>query len=85
MELQREEAALLVKQYNEEGRKAGPPPDRRPEGRQASYRGRGGYQRHENRAGPPGGYQNRGGGFRGGNCLVLMCLCAFITVCATAY
>ncbi|XP_048837379.1 heterogeneous nuclear ribonucleoprotein U-like protein 1 [Brienomyrus brachyistius] len=69
VELHHEEAALLVKQYNEEGRKAGPPADRRNEGRQAGYRGRGGYQHYENRAGPPGGYQNRGGGFRGGyNC-----------------
>uniref|UniRef100_A0A8B9UFA4 Heterogeneous nuclear ribonucleoprotein U like 1 n=1 Tax=Anas zonorhyncha TaxID=75864 RepID=A0A8B9UFA4_9AVES len=33
VELQREEAAELVRQYNEEGRKAGPPPEKRFDGR----------------------------------------------------
>ncbi|MFT7798399.1 heterogeneous nuclear ribonucleoprotein U-like protein 1 isoform X1 [Arapaima gigas] len=73
IELQREEADKLVKQYNEEGRKAGPPPDKRFDNRLGGFRGRGGgYQRYDNR-GPQGGrvgYQNRGGagggGFRGG-------------------
>ncbi|XP_036379590.1 heterogeneous nuclear ribonucleoprotein U-like protein 1 isoform X2 [Megalops cyprinoides] len=74
IEVQREEADKLVKQYNEEGRKAGPPPDKRFDNRQGGFRGRGGgYQRYDNRGGPQGGrggYQNRGGGggggFRGG-------------------
>ncbi|XP_064208564.1 heterogeneous nuclear ribonucleoprotein U-like protein 1 [Anguilla rostrata] len=76
VELEREEADKLVKQYNEEGRKAGPPPDKRFDNRPGGFRGRGGgggYQRYDNRGGPQGGrggYQNRGGGggggFRGG-------------------
>uniref|UniRef100_A0AAR2M5N1 SAP domain-containing protein n=1 Tax=Pygocentrus nattereri TaxID=42514 RepID=A0AAR2M5N1_PYGNA len=62
IELQREEADALIKQYNEEGRKGG-------------FRGRGGsFQRYDNHSGPQGGrggYQNRsgpggGGNFRGG-------------------
>uniref|UniRef100_A0A3P9AK06 Uncharacterized protein n=1 Tax=Esox lucius TaxID=8010 RepID=A0A3P9AK06_ESOLU len=58
VELQREEAEKLVKEYNEEGRKAG-------------FRGNsGGYQRYDDRGGPRGGgYQGRDGGpggFRGG-------------------
>ncbi|XP_041947217.1 heterogeneous nuclear ribonucleoprotein U-like protein 1 isoform X2 [Alosa sapidissima] len=77
VELQREEAETLIKQYNEEGRKAGPPPDKRFDNRPGGFRGRGGFQRFDNRGGgggPQGGrgsYQNRGGpggggGFRGG-------------------
>uniref|UniRef100_A0A3B3TC97 Uncharacterized protein n=1 Tax=Paramormyrops kingsleyae TaxID=1676925 RepID=A0A3B3TC97_9TELE len=74
VELQREDADKLVKQYNEEGRKAAPPPDKRYDNRQGGFRGRGGgYQRYDNRSGPQGGrggFQNRGGtgggGFRGG-------------------
>ncbi|KAK6316803.1 hypothetical protein J4Q44_G00122030 [Coregonus suidteri] len=74
IELQREEADTLVKQYNEEGRKAGPPPDKRFDNRQGGFRGRGApYQRYDNRGGPQGGrggYQSRGGpqggNFRGG-------------------
>uniref|UniRef100_A0A8K9X2E3 SAP domain-containing protein n=1 Tax=Oncorhynchus mykiss TaxID=8022 RepID=A0A8K9X2E3_ONCMY len=58
IELKREEADTLVKQYNEEGRKAG------------GFRGRGApYQRYDNRGGPQGargGYQSQGGNFRGG-------------------
>uniref|UniRef100_A0A6I8P6L3 Heteroous nuclear ribonucleoprotein U like 1 n=1 Tax=Ornithorhynchus anatinus TaxID=9258 RepID=A0A6I8P6L3_ORNAN len=75
IELQREEADRLVKQYNEEGKRAGPPPDKRFDNRGGGFRGRGGggggFQRYDNR-GPPGGnrggFQNRGGsgGFRGG-------------------
>uniref|UniRef100_A0A3Q2GG10 Heteroous nuclear ribonucleoprotein U like 1 n=1 Tax=Cyprinodon variegatus TaxID=28743 RepID=A0A3Q2GG10_CYPVA len=72
VELQREEAEKLLKQYNEEGRKAGPPPDKRFDNRQGGFRGRGSgsYQRYDNRDGFRGGYQNRSGdggsGYRGG-------------------
>lgn len=72
-ELQREEAEKLLKQYNEEGRKAGPPPEKRFDNRQGGFRGRGSgsFQRYDNRDGPRGGYQNRsaeaGSGYRGGN------------------
>lgn len=73
IELQREEADTLIKQYNEEGRKAGPPPEKRFDNRQGGFRGRGSYQRYDNRGGSQGsrgGYQNRGGqgsgSFRGG-------------------
>ncbi|CAM4535528.1 unnamed protein product [Leuciscus chuanchicus] len=74
IELQREEADTLIKQYNEEGRKAGPPPEKRFDNRQGGFRGRSNFQRYDNRSGPQGGrgggYQNRGGsgggGFRGG-------------------
>lgn len=63
VEMQREEAEKLLKQYNEEGRKAGPPPEKRFDNRQGGFRGRGGgnFQRYDNRDGPRGGYQNRGG------------------------
>ncbi|KAM9318012.1 heterogeneous nuclear ribonucleoprotein U-like protein 1 [Pholidichthys leucotaenia] len=73
IELQRDEAEKLLKQYNEEGRKAGPPPDKRFDNRSGGFRGRGGggsFQRYDNRDGSRGGYQNRGGdsgsGYRGG-------------------
>ncbi|XP_014907313.1 heterogeneous nuclear ribonucleoprotein U-like protein 1 isoform X5 [Poecilia latipinna] len=74
VELQREDAEKLLKQYNEEGRKAGPPPDKRFDNRQGGFRGRGGgggsYQRYDNRDGFRGSYQNRSGeggsGYRGG-------------------
>uniref|UniRef100_A0A673H823 Uncharacterized protein n=1 Tax=Sinocyclocheilus rhinocerous TaxID=307959 RepID=A0A673H823_9TELE len=73
VELQREEADTLIKQYNEEGRKAGPPPEKRFDNRQSGFRGRSNFQRYDNRGGPQGGrggYQNRGGsgggGYRGG-------------------
>ncbi|XP_022059876.1 heterogeneous nuclear ribonucleoprotein U-like protein 1 [Acanthochromis polyacanthus] len=72
IELQSEEAEKLVKQYNEEGRKAGPPPEKRFDNRQGGFRGRGGgsFQRYDNRDGSRGGYQNRSGdggsGYRGG-------------------
>lgn len=72
VELQRDEAESLLKQYNEEGRKAGPPPDKRFDSRQGGFRGRGGgsYQRYDNRDYSRGGYQNRSGdggsGYRGG-------------------
>nr|XP_029512999.1 heterogeneous nuclear ribonucleoprotein U-like protein 1 isoform X1 [Oncorhynchus nerka] len=70
VELQREEAFNLVKEYNEEGRKAGPPPDKRHDNRPGGFRGNGGsYQRYEDRGGPRGGvgYQSRdAGGYRRG-------------------
>ncbi|XP_056139002.1 heterogeneous nuclear ribonucleoprotein U-like protein 1 [Lampris incognitus] len=73
IELDRDEADKLVKQYNEEGRKAGPPPDKRFDNRMGSFRGRGsvgGYQRYDSREGSRGSYQSRGGnggnGYRGG-------------------
>lgn len=78
VELQREEAEALVRQYNEEGRNAGPPPEKRFDGsggRPPTFRGRGGgFQRFDGRGGNTatttrGGFQNRGGsgaGFRGG-------------------
>uniref|UniRef100_A0A673BID6 Uncharacterized protein n=1 Tax=Sphaeramia orbicularis TaxID=375764 RepID=A0A673BID6_9TELE len=72
IELQREEAEKLLKQYNEDGRKAGPPPEKRFDNRQGGFRGRGGgnFQRYDNRDGSRGGYQNRSGdggsGYRGG-------------------
>ncbi|XP_041090505.1 heterogeneous nuclear ribonucleoprotein U-like protein 1 isoform X2 [Polyodon spathula] len=70
VELEKEEAEKLVKQYNEEGKKAGPPPEKRFDGRSGGFRGRGGggFQRYDNRGGPHGGrggYQSRGG-YRGG-------------------
>uniref|UniRef100_A0A673X217 B30.2/SPRY domain-containing protein n=1 Tax=Salmo trutta TaxID=8032 RepID=A0A673X217_SALTR len=71
VELQREEADKLVKEYNEEGRKAGPPPDKRYDNRPGGFRGNGGgYQRYDDRGGPRGGvgYQSRdAGGHRRGN------------------
>lgn len=77
VEVQRDEAESLLKQYNEEGRKAGPPPEKRFDNRQGGFRGRGGgggsggYQRYDNRDGPRGGYQSRSGdggsGYRGGD------------------
>uniref|UniRef100_A0A8C9FVS7 Heterogeneous nuclear ribonucleoprotein U like 1 n=1 Tax=Pavo cristatus TaxID=9049 RepID=A0A8C9FVS7_PAVCR len=78
VELQRDEAAELVRLYNEEGRKAGPPPEKRFDGRPSPFRGRGGFQRFDGRgaasAAPPppqsggnrGGFQGRGGGAGGG-------------------
>ncbi|XP_043975991.1 heterogeneous nuclear ribonucleoprotein U-like protein 1 isoform X1 [Gambusia affinis] len=70
VELQRDDAEKVLKQYNEEGRKAGPPPDKRFDNRQGGFRGRGSggsYQRYDNRDGFRGGYQNRSGdGGRGG-------------------
>uniref|UniRef100_A0A8C8RFA6 Uncharacterized protein n=1 Tax=Pelusios castaneus TaxID=367368 RepID=A0A8C8RFA6_9SAUR len=75
VELQRDEAEKLVKQYNEEGKKAGPPPEKRFDNRASGgFRGRGGgFQRFDSRGGGGGGpqgsnrggFQNRGGS--GGN------------------
>uniref|UniRef100_A0A672IZP6 Heterogeneous nuclear ribonucleoprotein U like 1 n=1 Tax=Salarias fasciatus TaxID=181472 RepID=A0A672IZP6_SALFA len=72
IELQRDEAEKLLKQYNDEGRKAGPPPEKRYDNRQGGFRGRGSgnFQRYDSRDGSRGGYQNRSGdggsGYRGG-------------------
>uniref|UniRef100_A0A8D3BEW3 Uncharacterized protein n=1 Tax=Scophthalmus maximus TaxID=52904 RepID=A0A8D3BEW3_SCOMX len=74
-ELQQDEAEKLLKQYNEEGRKAGPPPEKRFDSRQPGFRGRGGggggsFQRYDKFEGSRGSYQNRSGdggsGYRGG-------------------
>nr|XP_056702054.1 heterogeneous nuclear ribonucleoprotein U-like protein 1 [Euleptes europaea] len=69
IELQQDEAETLVRQYNEEGKKAGPPPEKRFDNRGggSGFRGRGGgsFQRFDNRGpagGNRGGFQNRGGG-----------------------
>ncbi|TKC45912.1 hypothetical protein EI555_005171 [Monodon monoceros] len=74
IELQREEADKLVRQYNEEGRKAGPHPEKCFDNRGGgSFRGSGGggrFQRYDNRGRPGGnrgGFQNRGGGSGGGS------------------
>ncbi|XP_063168300.1 heterogeneous nuclear ribonucleoprotein U-like protein 1 [Candoia aspera] len=76
VELQRDEAEKLVRQYNEEGKKAGPPTEKRFDSRGSGggFRGRGGggggFQRFDNR-GPPmgnrGSFQNRGGGSGSGS------------------
>lgn len=72
VELQRDEAEKMVKQYNEEGRQAAPPPEKRYDNRQTGYRGQSSsFQRYDNRGGPRGGYQIRGGsggGYRPGPC-----------------
>nr|DBA20635.1 TPA: hypothetical protein GDO54_017395 [Pyxicephalus adspersus] len=82
IELQKEEAEQLVRQYNAEGKKAGPPPEKKFRGRGGGPPGGGGgrgdggreeFQRFDNR-GPPGGnrggFPGRGGGggpgYRGG-------------------
>uniref|UniRef100_A0A671RNI0 Heterogeneous nuclear ribonucleoprotein U-like protein 1 n=1 Tax=Sinocyclocheilus anshuiensis TaxID=1608454 RepID=A0A671RNI0_9TELE len=60
VELQREEADELVKRYNEEGRKAGPPPEKRFDN-WGHRRRESSYQRYDNHGGLRGGHQNRGG------------------------
>ncbi|RXN02909.1 heterogeneous nuclear ribonucleo U 1 [Labeo rohita] len=68
IELQREEAEELVKRYNEEGRKAGPPPEKRFDN-WGHRRRESSYQRYDNHGGSRGGHQNRGGpggSYRGG-------------------
>ncbi|XP_078389403.1 heterogeneous nuclear ribonucleoprotein U-like protein 1 isoform X1 [Cetorhinus maximus] len=65
IELQKEESLKLVSEYNEEGRKAGPPPDKRFDNRTGGFRGRGNFNRFDSR----GGQATRGftrGGFRSG-------------------
>uniref|UniRef100_A0A671RPM3 Heterogeneous nuclear ribonucleoprotein U-like protein 1 n=1 Tax=Sinocyclocheilus anshuiensis TaxID=1608454 RepID=A0A671RPM3_9TELE len=65
VELQREEADELVKRYNEEGRKAGPPPEKRFDN-WGHRRRESSYQRYDNHGGLRGGHQNRGGYNRDG-------------------
>ncbi|XP_068106718.1 heterogeneous nuclear ribonucleoprotein U-like protein 1 [Hyperolius riggenbachi] len=82
IELQKEEAEVLVRQYNEEGKKAGPPPEKKFRGRGGGPPGGGGGGRGDGGRddaqrfdrGPPGGNRggfsgrggSAGGGFRGG-------------------
>ncbi|KAM4641088.1 heterogeneous nuclear ribonucleoprotein U-like protein 1 [Discoglossus pictus] len=79
VELQKEEAERLVRQYNEEGKKAGPPAEKRFRGRggggpQTGGRGRGdgggrgggGDYNRDQPGGNRGGYQSRGGPPGGG-------------------
>ncbi|XP_067831174.1 heterogeneous nuclear ribonucleoprotein U-like protein 1 [Heptranchias perlo] len=71
IELQKEESLKLVSEYNEEGKKAGPPPEKRFDNRPAGFRGRGSFTRFDNRGGQAARGFTRGGyraGFnRGGN------------------
>ncbi|XP_077337265.1 heterogeneous nuclear ribonucleoprotein U-like protein 1 isoform X2 [Lithobates pipiens] len=77
IEMQKEEAEQLVREYNVEGKKAGPPPEKKFRGRGGGPPGGGGgrgeggreeFQRFDNR-GPPGGtrggFSGRGGGSGG--------------------
>ncbi|XP_040179190.1 heterogeneous nuclear ribonucleoprotein U-like protein 1 isoform X3 [Rana temporaria] len=77
IEMQKEEAEQLVREYNAEGKKAGPPPEKKFRGRGGGPPGGGGgrgdggreeFQRFDNR-GPPGGtrggFSGRGGGSGG--------------------
>ncbi|XP_016431403.1 heterogeneous nuclear ribonucleoprotein U-like protein 1 isoform X3 [Sinocyclocheilus rhinocerous] len=57
--LQREEADELVERYNEEGRKAGPPPEKRFDN-WGHRRRESGYQRYDNHGGLRGGYNRDG-------------------------
>uniref|UniRef100_A0A8C1T3J9 Uncharacterized protein n=1 Tax=Cyprinus carpio TaxID=7962 RepID=A0A8C1T3J9_CYPCA len=61
VELQREEANELIKRYNEEGRKAGPPPEKRFD--YGLHRRESSFQRYDNHRGSRGG---PGGSYRGG-------------------
>ncbi|XP_077141808.1 heterogeneous nuclear ribonucleoprotein U-like protein 1 isoform X2 [Ranitomeya variabilis] len=79
IELQKEEAEKLIRIYNEEGKRSGPPPEKKFRGRGGGPPGGGGagrgeaprgdFQRFDNR-GPPGGsrggFQGRGGNAGGG-------------------
>uniref|UniRef100_A0A9J7ZJD2 Uncharacterized protein n=1 Tax=Cyprinus carpio carpio TaxID=630221 RepID=A0A9J7ZJD2_CYPCA len=81
VELQREEANELIKRYNEEGRKAGPPPEKRFD--YGLHRRESSFQRYDNHRGSRGG---PGGSYRGGELNLLgcqliqksMCLCLFV-------
>ncbi|XP_056394311.1 heterogeneous nuclear ribonucleoprotein U-like protein 1 [Hyla sarda] len=78
IELQKEEAEKLIREYNDEGKKAGQPPDKKSRGRGGGPPGGGGvgrgdaprgeFQRFDR--GPPGGgrggFQGRGGNSGGG-------------------
>ena len=67
VELQKEEAQKLIDQYREEGRKAGPPPQKRFDNRNrgGGFRGRGGQTSGGFGRGIRGGFG--GGGGYGGN------------------
>ncbi|XP_044162571.1 heterogeneous nuclear ribonucleoprotein U-like protein 1 isoform X2 [Bufo gargarizans] len=66
IELQKEEAETLIREYNEEGKKAGQPPEKKFRGRGGGGVGRGEAARggFDNR-GPPGGSVGGRGGFQG--------------------
>lgn len=96
VELQREEASELVKRYNEEGRKAGPPPEKRIDS-WGHRRRESGYQQYDNHGGSRGDHRNRGGpggSYRGGELTLLVChanlfknsvICVFIILlCASS-
>uniref|UniRef100_A0A8C1T130 Uncharacterized protein n=1 Tax=Cyprinus carpio TaxID=7962 RepID=A0A8C1T130_CYPCA len=68
VELQREEANELIKRYNEEGRKAGPPPEKRFD--YGLHRRESSFQRYDNHRGSRGG---PGGSYRGGELNLLGC------------
>lgn len=75
VELQRDEASELVKRYNEEGRKAGPPPEKRIDS-WGHRRRESGYQQYDNHGGSRGDHRNRGGpggNYRGGELTLLGC------------
>ncbi|XP_039268372.2 uncharacterized protein LOC120343293 isoform X2 [Styela clava] len=59
-ELEREEAEKLVEKYREDGRKNGPPPEKRSRNGDNRSRGPGGWRQRDN-YGPPMPYGNRGG------------------------
>ncbi|XDV28654.1 hypothetical protein PO909_031881 [Leuciscus waleckii] len=68
VELQKVEAEELVKRYNEEGRKAGPPPEKRMDS-WGTRRRESSHQQYDNHGGSRGDHRNRGapaGGYRGG-------------------
>lgn len=75
IELQKEEAEKLIREYNEEGKKSGQPPEKKFRGRGGGPPGGGGvgrgeatrgeFQRFDNRGGP-GGNRGRGGNSGGG-------------------
>ncbi|XP_062916073.1 heterogeneous nuclear ribonucleoprotein U-like protein 1 [Mobula hypostoma] len=65
VELQKEESEKLVSEYNEEGKRAIPPPEKRFDNRSSGFRGRGNFNRFDNRGGQGSRGFNRGG-FRGG-------------------
>ncbi|KAL1764773.1 heteroproteinous nuclear ribonucleoprotein U 1 isoform X1 [Sigmodon hispidus] len=66
IELQRDEADKLVRQYNEEGRKAGPPPEKRFDNRGPPGGNRGSFQNRGGGGGGAGGGGGGGGKYRGG-------------------